>query len=624
MQAPQDFVPTSPQDLSPSTELCVPLPRLQRRVVYLSTSLAAHLEVRRQVEQQLAETESAAEAARQATALRFAEALRYINDVVIELRVESAAPEHIRQSIVTHCSASFSGTFGRENDGTRGLLFELVDPGDETELERLLCDAACGALGGAVAATGSLAFLSPNGKRRRLQLQVVRLLPLSSQMTPAPSPYGSMDDLVKLVDECIGPGSSSHAGRRSTSAPLPLEPLSLFVVCKDLSDALRQAEREIEQKAHRVLNHTAKRVMANTSQCCQMVIEQLGSLKASTAEETQSTLDGVLGLLRTTLSESVTGYHFCRTAILQAAIESGVRRRRSNSKPRAPRALLSPSRARSPVEQEHTPTLETFSLASLLEDLGFAHHKRVGLRDAVGVPLRADLQLLTCILFNAVHNALVHGEKGSTVAVVAHLGDEARCAGVGCGEDPSNRGGGAGVGAGADSCRECSGRRSTPGTADLHVTVCNRAGPHHESLRAMDVLDLFANGDMGAALRQQGVGAEGSTYLGLPEIVRAARMISPAAVVHLWVRPAEVCFELRMQVMLPETPRSPCEQQPTLPAVVVPEVLHEVAFPAPVPVPVPVLVPVPAPSAAATQEAPASSISPVASPVLPPGLIWVR
>ena len=54
--------------------------------------------------------------------------------------------------------------------------------------------------------------------------------------------------------------------------------VSLVVVCHDLSDALRQAERVIEQKAHRVLNHTAKRVMANTVQSCRMAMEQLRPL----------------------------------------------------------------------------------------------------------------------------------------------------------------------------------------------------------------------------------------------------------------------------------------------------------------------------------------------------------
>ena len=51
---------------------------------------------------------------------------------------------------------------------------------------------------------------------------------------------------------------------------------------------------------------------------------------------------------------------------------------------------------------EHAPTCETFTLAGLFDDLGFARHKRVALDDGVNRPLRADAPLLSCVLFNAV------------------------------------------------------------------------------------------------------------------------------------------------------------------------------------------------------------------------------
>jgi len=47
------------------------------------------------------------------------------------------------------------------------------------------------------------------------------------------------------------------------------------------------------------------------------------------------------------------------------------------------------------------------------------------------------------------------------------------------------------------------------------------------------------------------VGVETSTFLGLPEIHRAAEMLEQPARVHLWVRPAEVAFELSMRVNVP-------------------------------------------------------------------------
>ena len=62
----------------------------------------------------------AAEALRQQTALRFAEALRYINDVVIELAIVSAEVRDVRRAVIVNCSASFAATFGRDNDASSG------------------------------------------------------------------------------------------------------------------------------------------------------------------------------------------------------------------------------------------------------------------------------------------------------------------------------------------------------------------------------------------------------------------------------------------------------------------------------------------------------------------------
>ena len=114
----------------------------------------------------------------------------------------------------------------------------------------MLVASSRGEVGGGVggASRSSVAFLHPTGSKRRLQLQVVRLAAATLKRSASnPSFHGGESH------------SPADAGAASAG-------VSLFVVCHDLSDALRQAEREIEQKAHRVLNHTAKRVMANTSQ----------------------------------------------------------------------------------------------------------------------------------------------------------------------------------------------------------------------------------------------------------------------------------------------------------------------------------------------------------------------
>ena len=345
----------------------------------------------------MAETELAAEEARQQTARRFAEALRFINDVVIELKLASASAADIRRSTVVNASASFSHTFGREIDLTPGLLFQLVDPSDDEELERVLIASSRGPVGGGVAARSSVAFLGRNGSRRRLQLQVVRLQPAlqpANALKRSASHSGSFGRLSSRVSSSDGErdgessldygessldyGESSADGAAGGGGGNESAGVSLFVVCHDLSDALRQAEREIEQKAHRVLNHTAKRVsgigscrpraslhctsalrshallaanatpspslrptafapppsprrlrptaffaprpspprwqvMANTSQCCRMVIAQLEPLRTSEAgtrsEDDASVIDSAVGLLSTTLSESMTGYH---------------------------------------------------------------------------------------------------------------------------------------------------------------------------------------------------------------------------------------------------------------------------------------------------------------------------
>ena len=126
-----------------------------------------------------------------------------------------------------------------------------------------------------------------------------------------------------------------------------------------------------------MLNHTAKRVMANTSQCCRMVIEQLNTLPLhGDAAAARAVVENVVGILNTTLSESTTGYHMCRSAIVQAGIESG----------------------------DHMPSLEDFTVGQLFEDLGFATHRRIDIHDAVSsTELYGDLQLLSSILFNSVH-----------------------------------------------------------------------------------------------------------------------------------------------------------------------------------------------------------------------------
>lgn len=175
----------------------------------------------------------------------------------------------------------------------------------------------------------------------------------------------------------------------------------------------------------------------------------------------------------------------CRSAIVVSGVESG----------------------------EYTPNLEMFYLLTLFEDLGFAHNERIALEDVASRCVRGDLQLLSCILFNAVHNALLHGQHGAPVTIRAHVEEAA---------------GAADVTAVEGSCAACAAVHDR--SAMLHVAVCNRPGANHEFLRAMSATDaitaaipdlLAAAPSMAATLRHQGAGVEESTYLGLTEIDRA-------------------------------------------------------------------------------------------------------
>jgi len=294
----------------------------------------------------------------------------------------------------------------------------------------------------------------------------------------------------------------------------------------------RDERRRLEHKAHRVLNHTAKRVMANASQSCRMAISRLRTLT-----EQKSVVDSVVGMLNTTLSECITGYHMCRTAIIASGLESG----------------------------EYSPSLETFNLTALFDDLGFAQNSRIVLEHVSPLTVRADLQVLSVILFNAVHNAIIHGDQEATVSIstqmhvdVAQAEESLAPSTTVCGVP----GAGAGMADGAVGASAVALGEHGSSSATMHVTVLNRAGANHAALCAMDKIDLLADAlspSMAHAFHGSGIGSKNSTFLGLSEIYRAAKLLL-AAETHLWVRPDTVCFELRTHV---EVVEPACDQPPT-------------------------------------------------------------
>jgi len=149
-------------------------------------------------------------------------------------------------------------------------------------------------------------------------------------------------------------------------------------------------ERDVERRAHRVINHTSKRVMSNTAQCCELIIKRLRdgatTLLGSDGEE-------VRRLLNVTRTQSVNGFHMCRSVLLQSSIIRG----------------------------EHIQMRDEFTMQQLFDDLGLVDRSRIELGSVPTNVIRADKQVLASILFNATQNALAHGETGGLVLVSAAL-----------------------------------------------------------------------------------------------------------------------------------------------------------------------------------------------------------
>ena len=64
---------------------------------------------------------------------------------------------------------------------------------------------------------------------------------------------------------------------------------------------------EVERKAFRVVNHTSKRVMSNTAQCCELVARTLQPHTAALGDDASR----VLRMLESMRAQSVNGFHMC-------------------------------------------------------------------------------------------------------------------------------------------------------------------------------------------------------------------------------------------------------------------------------------------------------------------------
>ena len=220
--------------------------------------------------------------------LRYTRALHHITDVVIELHADGYSVADMRDSVVTLASASFEPTFRRPPVETPGLLFELVDPVD--------AEALAEALAVAPAPSGrdpnddqrryrtvTLGFIAADGDRRRIRLQVTEL---------------------------------THS---KTYWAHPEAAVCLLLVATDLTPIVRDVERDVERKAFRVVNHTSKRVMSNVAQSCEMVLKRLQPHAAALGEDGERAVQ----LLNSMCTQSVNGFHMCRSMLLQASVYRG-------------------------------------------------------------------------------------------------------------------------------------------------------------------------------------------------------------------------------------------------------------------------------------------------------------
>jgi len=265
------------------------------------------------------------------------------------------------------------------------------------------------------------------------------MLPTNQTVTPASSGRVSPRThlCVQLDHPSLTPAMRTQLERAMSDA---VEAFAKRLAAGDECEPLRSVAShllELDERAHRVISHTSKRVMANASQMCALVLKRL----EDNGMHQVAKANGIVGLLETTAAESASGYQMCRSQLLQASVMAG----------------------------GYTPEVETFSLAALFNDLGFLQNCRFivtselpDVREfAQGV--RVDRQLLTTVLFNAAQNALVHGAPDGPIELHA--------------------------------CKSVELKEGKTGVEWLVVRICNRPGRNHPALvagtRASGVNNLY-------------------------------------------------------------------------------------------------------------------------------------
>ena len=81
-----------------------------------------------------------------------------------------------------------------------------------------------------------------------------------------------------------------------------------------------RARNQSKEQAARLLNHAAKRVISNSAQASQLVLNLLDDLTCDDEATRMRARDEAEDLLRTQWSSSVIGFHSCRQALLEKAL----------------------------------------------------------------------------------------------------------------------------------------------------------------------------------------------------------------------------------------------------------------------------------------------------------------
>ena len=382
----------------------------------------------------------------------------YCGSVGVRLWLRRAPDQHRASVIFSYAVAGLGGVF---MDGPLFLARLINAP--KLPAANMYCIGVVVAIWSFYSATLGILFVPRMIKRSSMVLGMASL----------PSTFSELGQPHQVVIACAG----LLAGE--VMAFLLNQRVWKQAVAQELAHAEQLAE--IERKTFRVINHTSKRVMSNAALTCDLIEQRLKP------HQTALGLDGpaILAMLNEIRAQATNGFNMCKSRLLQTSIQRG----------------------------EYVPHLTEFELGSLWEGLGVKGSARVACSAwCERAVVRADKQLLLCILSNAVDNSLTHGEAHGAVTVRADFDAESK---------------------------------------RLSVHVGNKAGGNHRKLLALcgEGGDLLCTDDASAAtLSKPGCGQSSSTFLGLGEMRLFSAALGPQAQSHLRVSATGVRFELSLPV----------------------------------------------------------------------------